>query len=437
MVCAALAASVTVAACGSSSNSAGSSGSSDNGGSASAAGSSRGSSAAAAPGASSRHFTGSPIKLGMVTDVGTAVDFAAPVAAAKAAVRQLNGAGGINGHEVQFIFCNEGLNPNTAESCARKMVSHHVMAMVANGVVTAEGPDNAIFRQAGIANVAPYSFSGVSTHDSNSYMFSGGSDFQTAASVKFATASGDKRIALAALQSPIAANYLPIAKGSATHLGATLVGTVNIPQTQADLSTYAATLVGYKPEAVLLQVGTNLAVPLMKDMDQLGYTGKFLTDGDNFKASDIGSVSSNADQLMFVDPFPPVTATNIPGVKLYNTAVAAEKAAGDADADTNSNIRFGYDLHAWLAVRATAEIADAAKATTAAAFEKAIKSAKNVDMYGVIPKWTPGHVDPKAADPRVTNGAYYEFRWDNGTEKLASTTPVDVTGLMNAYAPKK
>src|SRR5437764_806935 len=72
-----------------------------------------------------------PVKLGLfaATGVPAGVNPQA-VAGARAAVRALNAAGGLDGHPVQLVFCNHRNDPNLSLACARKMVAEHVLAMI-------------------------------------------------------------------------------------------------------------------------------------------------------------------------------------------------------------------------------------------------------------------------------------------------------------------
>ncbi|MGH3321043.1 MAG: ABC transporter substrate-binding protein [Streptosporangiaceae bacterium] len=55
-------------------------------------------------------------------------------AGVKAAVKSINADGGIDGHQVKYVFCSSGKpplgDPNTTVACARKAVQEHVVALV-------------------------------------------------------------------------------------------------------------------------------------------------------------------------------------------------------------------------------------------------------------------------------------------------------------------
>ena len=73
---------------------------------------------------------------------------------AQGAVVDINNAGGLNGHELELITCNEGADPNKAADCARQAVDEGVAAMV--GGFTANGDAiMPILEEAGIPWFAP------------------------------------------------------------------------------------------------------------------------------------------------------------------------------------------------------------------------------------------------------------------------------------------
>lgn len=418
-------AAAVIAACGSSSNGSGASSSSTSASSA----------AASSPAPKGRSFTGRPVKLGIIINVGAAVNWDHVLAAAKASVRQVNGEGGIDGHEVSLDFCNESLNPNNASACARKMVSDHVMAMVDDGVATAEAQVNAILKAAGIPQVGTQTFSGASATDSNNYLALE-EDSAIAGEIQYAVKSGDKRIAMVVLQSPITDTYIPLAKGISSQLGGQFVGKVDVPQTFADLSTQAAALMAMKPQAILFEASPASALAISKTLVQLGYTGKFFTDGNQLNQSQVESLGSVANHQYFVSQFPPVTQTSVKGVSEFRAAIKAEKAAGDSAADTSTQLPSNEDEAVWADVKLVQNIAKAAKATTSVEFKKAIDKAKNVSTDGMLPPVTPNATNASPVIARMANPDMYDFYWSNGGVHLASSKPSSVESLLAKNMPK-
>jgi branched-chain amino acid transport system substrate-binding protein len=393
----------------------------------SSSGSGSGSGSAASSTGSSASAT--PLKIGLITVVGTALNFTDQVAAANAAIRQVNSQGGIDGHKLQLVFCNEALNPNDGEACARDMVSDHVMAMVGTLAPTSEQTVNTILAQAGIAQVGPET-QGPGATDNNSYLLCAPPILNEVAYAKYAGLQGAKRVDTILLDSPITSADVPTLKEVLPSVGATLGTVVTSTQAGGDLSPQAAALMKDNPQVIIFNTSPASAIALMKAIDQLGYKGTFETVPNALTLTEIQDLGAEANQLRFVSTFPPITATNIPGIEQMVQALQAEAAAGDKNVP--STVFTGdYQIDTYTAIMAIQKIASAAKATDAASFQKAINAAKDVNLDGIIPAWTPDNPGP-ATLPRVSDPDYYFFSWDNGTVKLQSPDPVSVASMLSS-----
>jgi hypothetical protein len=312
------------------------------------------------------------------------------------------------------------------------------MAAVGDQVVTAESDVDSILRAAGIPDVAPYSYSNYSATDPNSYPIYGGGQYSNAAMISAAVHAGYKRVAAFELSNPAWSGYVPLMSKATTALGGTWVGSVTVPQVTSDLSTQAAALMSMNPQVLVMNAATPSELQVMKDMTQLGYTGKFLTDGGQPETqSQLTSLGTIDNSFVDVSSFPPLSATRVPGIAQYRSDMEAEKAAGDSNAPTDTGFDPNNDLNAWLGVIATAKIANAAKAGDAASLKSALAKATNIDLDGLTPPWTPNKAAPEGAVyPRVTDGSFYFSAWTNGQMTLVSSSPADVSSLVNKYAPQ-
>jgi branched-chain amino acid transport system substrate-binding protein len=379
----------------------------------------------------------SPINLGIITDVDTAgTDHSDVLAAAKGAVRAVNKAGGVNGHPLKLLFCNENLEPNQAEACVRQMVSGHVAAMVGNTIYTAEQYADETFRAAGIAQLGNTA-DGISEHDPNSYMLDGGQTFANGGQIYGASTLAGKRIAYVGIALPFTAPYLAFYRKACVSLGCQIVSTATVPsETATDFAPEAAALMQGKPQVVVVDVGLGI-IPLLRTMDQLGYTGKVVIQDANFTTKNFFAQAC-AQQRQFVLQStypPPFLAANDPGLKEYTKDMQAEKAAGDSAAPDYTKFFDSFDMNAYLAVKAFAEVASTAHAYDAASFKKAINAARNIDILGLKPPWNPN--DSLFAQlPRVNRDQYFYYTTNScsspAPKVLGSTTTGAVTKVVKA-----
>lgn len=104
-------------------------------------------------------FTGDPVKVMTIAPVDTAaINTPEIVTAAEASTITINNGGGINGHKVELISCNDGNDPNTAAECARQAVEEGVVAVV-GGFTTNGTAIVPILEEAGIPFLGATAFS--------------------------------------------------------------------------------------------------------------------------------------------------------------------------------------------------------------------------------------------------------------------------------------
>ena len=105
--------------------------------------------------------TGSPIKIGLVTDGKTdAVDHTPVIAAFKATIQYANDhLGGINGHVIEVAECSTSNTPSGATTCAVQMASDKVAAVL----VPASAQDGGIFNGLSDSGIPYVTYSAANT----------------------------------------------------------------------------------------------------------------------------------------------------------------------------------------------------------------------------------------------------------------------------------
>src|SRR5262249_40899101 len=85
---------------------------------------------------------------------------------------------------------------------------------------------------------------------------------------------------------------------------------------------------------------------------------------------------------------PPTETAAFPELKVYTEDMQAEAATGDhyAGPDYTAN---AAGVATWLSVQAFAKVAAGLKDVTPAAFLQAFKNTQNLDLWNLIPNWTP------------------------------------------------
>src|SRR4051794_18856108 len=71
---------------------------------------------------------GTPIKLGLIAPSGVvSYNLQTSIAAVKAAVADWNAKGGIHGHPIELVYCNDKGDAATSVTCARQLVKEKVV----------------------------------------------------------------------------------------------------------------------------------------------------------------------------------------------------------------------------------------------------------------------------------------------------------------------
>src|SRR5580704_15712956 len=95
----------------------------------------------------------SPVKIMLIAPISSSIASLVEIpAAVEAAAKQVNHEGGLQGHPIQVVTCNEPGDPNIATRCAQQAVADKVIAAVST---YSEFSDNvyAAFKKAGIVNL--------------------------------------------------------------------------------------------------------------------------------------------------------------------------------------------------------------------------------------------------------------------------------------------
>lgn len=375
--------------------------------------------------------SGSTIKIGVIASVDAAISYPDAPAAAEGAARDLNESGGINGRQIQIVFCNDNFDANQAATCARNLVADGVVATVGDFNAVGQGTVLSTLGAANISSVAEYD-GGPAGVDPHSFLFQSSIALHLAAQIDYADKTS-KRVALAFTDIPTTEPYFALADKMIPASGGTITAAEKVPDT-GDLSAQAASIVNSKPGVTVLATNEAGEALLMKEMDQLGYKGKFVVDSTAVDQTFLDSVGPTiGDQILIVASYPPLNeASKFPGLKRFMADMAAEKAAGDSNAPTEMKFVRDPAISAWLAVYAIAEVANKAKVTTALGIYDALKSVKNLNMMGIIPSWTPGKSVVKSL-PRNSNAYQYYYAWNNGNPVMAPDQPTNTAQFLNEF----
>jgi ABC-type branched-subunit amino acid transport system substrate-binding protein len=362
------------------------------------------SSGGTATAASTAKLTGTPVKLGQIVSTDGAFAYPEIKAAAVAAVDGVNRRGGIAGHPVELMSCNDSSDPNKGVACARKLVAAGVVAEVGGLDFVAEAKIGPILEAAGIPQVgdSPQS-GGWAAQDNTFLLYNSEQDTFAAAAPKFCLDSGSKKVADLQAPYPVVKAINKTFVKAARSAGATVVATPTVSVTSADVAPIARTLQSAGASCVYPIVPPPQLLSIMKTGTTLGLKAQYLIPTGTVGPKELKSFGSLANGQLVLSGYPvPTDTENFPVLKEFQDDL--KRTGGPAD---EPNLR-GTALNAWFGVRAIAKVMEGSTgAVTKESLMAKLKVAKDVDL-GLPIKWSPNSPAPAGeAWKRVWNGNVY------------------------------
>ena len=347
-------------------------------------------------------FTGDPVKVMTLTAYDTdTLNVKAVLDIAQGAVVQINNNGGLGGHELRLITCNEGADPNQAAACARQAVDEGVVAMV--GGFTANGDAiMPILEQAGIAWFAPPGISAAELSSQDSYPIISGV-LGLAGLGRLAAEDGCADVASVNYDLPSAGSIsqlVDLGLGSQGHAPSDLI---KVPPTTTDFSTiaqetsdYDCAIVGTPPQPFLGIAASGA---------QLGSETKYYVVPGGLTDAVSASGGAAVEGAVTLSNFP---AGDDP---IWDDAKAA---VGDLADDENGGWSALYLQNTWVAYRTFLTLLEANTDFSAEAIKATLDGTTQVDTDGFAPPFSFAQEFPAPGLNRVFNYQELRFRIDGG-----------------------
>jgi len=375
----------------------------------------------------------SPVKVGFLVNLtGTDIQYPDGLAGAKAAVRGINARGGIDGHPLQLEWCDVQSDVNTAESCARQMVSDGVAAVTGNQ--DNYGPQQTAIEQAsGIPDIANDTMDASSEFTSPiEFPRSSGATGLFAAGVYYGlkvAKPAQKTFAFVGVQIPIVSALAQSTEQSVVKNGGVWKGSVEMPVTTTSFAPYVAAAASKHADITLLAMSGQQIAEFALAAEQAGDDFTTFSTAVAFPTSllkTLDPTSAFARHMLFSADLPPWTATaQFPLLKQFDSDIQAEAKSGDKYAAP------GYYslamLNAWYAVHMFAVVADQIHGTVdAKTMLTQLHKVSNLN-FGLPPAWSPNVSGPPGFT-RVSPSAWDEYMLTlvNGEFALAYPKPFSV-----------
>ena len=381
---------------------------------------------AASAKSASKAASGPVVKVGMITALsGPLASNPEVKEALQAAVAAFNkrGGAGTSHAKLQADVCDSHADANGEVTCARQLVDDGVVATLSDLVFFNPSGVVDIFEKAGIPRIG-ISGTDISEFGSSvSYPISAG-----VIAAYLGTAVGFKqdnhtKICLVRTDAPTGATFRGFLTPSFTAIGVDIICDVAVATGATDYAPYIAQVQRENPQAILISHTDAVTTQLIGAMSQLNAKIPLGGNPGSFTLDTLRKYPSITKGTVLSDSFPYPNLANVknfPGLKQYFADMKASKNKDLAFAKLKTT-----DFAAWISTLAFVNVTKNVSSFTPASVIEALKTAKDVDLLGLTPPWTPS-TPGFSVFKSSSNHFVYVSRF-NGKTIVTDKTPIDVT----------
>nr|WP_169310472.1 ABC transporter substrate-binding protein [Rhodococcus oryzae] len=354
--------------------------------------------------------TGDPIKVGQIVPIeAPGLGSATYAASTVASVDAFNERGGVNGRPLELLQCDSMGDPNKEVDCANKMVSEGAVATLADFTPASSEATSKILFDAGIARVGLNPVNMSEFIATNIYTPFSGSLLNLYGMIDILVAQGKTKLSLMRPDLPVTAQLVGLLTPAVQAKGAEIVNDVAVGAGATDYTQFIAAAERNDAQGVIMALGASDANPIAQAFEQLGSKLTFALGTAGFTQADLQDLGTFATTSTYTSPTPaPSSSTeDFPGLKEF---LADMDKSGKEELELQNLT--GDAVNPWLSVRAFGEVAKNRTEIDAANIWKGFENAKDIDMAGLIPAWTPGAVEQFGIFPRISNSMMYKMSFD-------------------------
>jgi ABC-type branched-subunit amino acid transport system substrate-binding protein len=398
----------------------GSSSSSTSGGSSTGGGESSGGGAKAA--------SGTPVKIGMIAPEGTpAFNLPNEIAAVNAGIDAINNSGGLEGHPLQLVYCNDKGEPNQTTSCGREMVSENVIAVVGGGALSGNVLPP-ILAEGESATIGSNPLTGPELNAPGYFLFTGGSSVAYSVLAAYQGKAG-LPTSMFTVDNSTGQALLTAIEESAKASGSPFVQVVPVA---ADQSDFAPVVVAGKPdeaEGALLFLGTEQGAQLIQAAQSAGTEFTYMYSGEPDQTL-TEAFGGTVKKMIYTTPFPPLSSSN-PAIEKFKEDMELGVEEGVSHAEDALEYAGYTTIEGWLALQVIQQLLEEGKIKelTASGVMSALKGVKGLNI-GLLKSWSPNEEGPEGLS-RASNLAYNIVAINEGNEEQVTKEPVTAEEIIS------
>jgi branched-chain amino acid transport system substrate-binding protein len=366
--------------------------------------------------------SGDPVKVMVMGAFTGLYDTSFSFDAAKAAAQSVNAAGGVQGHPLQILTCDDKFDPNATLDCARQANDAGVVAIISGLMLAGDYVDYA--KQQGIPVIPAVGFQSAEFQSDITFpVTSGGAGLATAA-IAEVLAQGVKTISLVYDDSSGVAK--PAAEAAAAGLKAQGINVANIIPMAIDLpdgSSILAAAEANGAEGVALLVQGSQAAKFIASADQADSKLVIGSYDLSLEPATIKTLAAAADGVIMASSFKQLTTKGDAGV----TEFLAELSAYNPSLTTDDWSIPGVGIGVYAATHLVADAAGKAATLDAKGVLAALPTITDFDIGIMAPlDFSKPNTTFIPTFTRIFNTKYYFNKIQDTILVPLSSEPVDV-----------
>lgn len=360
------------------------------------------------------------VKVGLITAVDTSGS-AVPSArsALNAAVLGVNARGGLDGHKVEIIFCNDKADPNEAAKCARQMVDEDVVALL-GGASLGDAQIQPILDAAGIPIIGMNTFSPVLFNAKNVYLpqITGLISYQAA--LGYAVKNDLLPVAVAMADNPAGRTFADLLDEKLKEIsgGDGFVERIPVAPDTADYGPVAGVANDSGAKSLLMIISAPQQLGLMRALESQGTDIAAFLSAPSSTLDELRGRGELAERMIFAQSYPSFEDKSM---DRFGDEMAAQAATGDDYAEIDNLTPLGVD--AWFALQVLEEVTKGQQDITADSVTQALDDAKDLDLGGALAPWTPSKPGPEGLS-RMSNTCPWFVGFENDKLSTLSDGPL-------------